>query len=306
MIQLPMPYIEGWPMLEKLDASGKVVQTVGPWRNTITNAGLNNIMSGSGASDIREIAAHGKVGTGTAPIAESTGTLPGYTTSVSRTGAVQLTLQDSALPYYAEMVAQFNFAVGAVVGTFGCVGISSSAGGSIHAASQIKDTEGNPTTITLLAEEQLRLTYRIRLYAPLDVSVPVSVMINGNPVDATLYTRNFTANTAFRLGKVNSMTLADAPNYPVPSSVLDTNQSYGSGANLVSGTTTMAAYVSGSFTRRTTTLLTSTQGNYARGINVIRFGDAFVRDIVLDTPVMKTNLHSFEFGADCGIARYTP
>ena len=57
-----------------------------------------------------------------------------------------------------------SFSLGQVVGTFSEVGIFNS--GILVAGQLIKDAMGNPTTVTVLADEQLTITYTLELTVP--------------------------------------------------------------------------------------------------------------------------------------------
>lgn len=62
---------------------------------------------------------------------------------------------------------EFTFPLGSKVGTFSEVGLYSEASGGIFVAGQlIKDEFGNPTTITLLADEQLIVAYTLEWTVP--------------------------------------------------------------------------------------------------------------------------------------------
>lgn len=64
-------------------------------------------------------------------------------------------------------VRTMSFSLGSTTGTFSEVGISTSSNGSGFIAGQlIKDALGNPTTITVLSDEQLRVTYTLELTIP--------------------------------------------------------------------------------------------------------------------------------------------
>lgn len=65
------------------------------------------------------------------------------------------------------LVRGMSFSLGDTTGTFSEVGISTSSNGNNFIAGQlIKDEFGNPTTITVLADEQLSVTYTLELSVP--------------------------------------------------------------------------------------------------------------------------------------------
>jgi len=62
---------------------------------------------------------------------------------------------------------EFAFPLGSKVGTFSEVGVySASSGGTFIAGQLIKDELGNPTTVTVLSDEQLVVTYTIEWVVP--------------------------------------------------------------------------------------------------------------------------------------------
>ena len=68
-------------------------------------------------------------------------------------------------PYYAWKRKTFTFEVGAVVGIVGELAIGwGSSDGEIYSRALARDGNGNPTAITVLADEVLRVTYEHRYY----------------------------------------------------------------------------------------------------------------------------------------------
>jgi len=65
------------------------------------------------------------------------------------------------------LVRTMSFGLGAKVGTFSEVGLfSSSSGGTFIAGQLLKNDQGDPTTITLLSDEQLFVTYTLEWVVP--------------------------------------------------------------------------------------------------------------------------------------------
>lgn len=99
----------------------------------------------------------------------------------------------STPPYYGWKRGTYRFAAGTATGNLSEIGLGASADGTnLFTRSLIKDTNGNPTSITVLADEMLDATYEVRMYPPLDDKVYV---VNISGVDYTF---------TIRAAKVNS------------------------------------------------------------------------------------------------------
>jgi hypothetical protein len=185
-IEVAHPRVQGIFQLTVKDADGNVVREYPEFTNLITNVGLDEMINLNSLSAIRDYA---KVGTGvTAPAAGDT-TLPGFVVSTTSATAYTGTNNTATAPYYYEIVTVYQFVLGAVVGTMGCVGVAHATGALVDAWSQIKDGANNPTTITILAGEQLQVTYRLRYYAP--GTSAGSVTLEGINYPYTVYPHDF-------------------------------------------------------------------------------------------------------------------
>lgn len=90
--------------------------------------------------------------------AQVAGTSTRISNSVTNSGAA---------PYYAQHTVVYRFAQGAAAGNLSEIGVGW-ATGALFSRALILDGLGNPTTITVLADEFLDVTYRIRLYVPMN------------------------------------------------------------------------------------------------------------------------------------------
>lgn len=160
MITLPKFEYAGFKTVERIKA-GIVVERVGPYPNLILDSGLdllgsdrftfaNVMVAGSGSSE---------------PIPAQTqliNKVGGYATSGSP-GAV---IKNTELGYISQ-TRVYTGGIGTFVGNISEIGIGPNTTGlGLFSRSLIKDVEGNPTTITLLSDEQLRVTYELRVYQP--------------------------------------------------------------------------------------------------------------------------------------------
>jgi hypothetical protein len=131
--------------------------------NLVTDVGLNRIGSGAYFS-----ACH--VGTdNTAPLVSDT-ILGGFVAGSSTIQASNYGAQSTA-PYYGWATVTYRFAEGAATGNLSEVGTASARtnGGAtvLFSRALILDELGDPTTVTVLSDEVLDVSYEIRLYPDL-------------------------------------------------------------------------------------------------------------------------------------------
>ncbi|KQQ60166.1 hypothetical protein ASF84_05520 [Pseudomonas sp. Leaf127] len=283
--------VEGFYTLTifKADKNGEIIpdsgrQPVPTFRNLITNGGLDRM----GASGDYTYAC--QVGSGSTPATATDGSLvsriAGTTSLLSNiTGA------SPSSPYYAHTTLNYQFSAGIATGNISEVGVGWGVTGSLFSRALIVDGSGSPTTITVLADEILQVSYQIRYYAP-TVDVSGSLSINGGTVNWVsraaaanseqywrgagyisealstdgLYVRAFD-------GEINALTTGSPAGASAQrSSVLDT------------------AYSAGSYARAGTVTWGIADANFATGIKsvLVKKGIGSYQ-IGFSTPIMKTN-----------------
>lgn len=136
------------------------------FENLILDSGLNRLGSNQSIFD------GACVGTGTTAPANSQTSLANMlrvtTTQQARTELAGST----TAPYYAEGRIIYRFAAGTAAGNLSEVGLGwgANAGANTMAGlwcrALIKDSEGNPTTITVLSDEVLDIVYTLQLHPP--------------------------------------------------------------------------------------------------------------------------------------------
>lgn len=144
---------------------------------------FNNIITNNGKNDFADtlfgtISAYAHCGTGTTAEAAGDTALETFVASTNSVVSSSESVQSTA-PYYSKMVKTFRFGVGAAEGNISEVGISTQATtGDLFSRSLVKDGGGSPTTITVLSDEWLDVTYEFRVY-------PDGVTAGGAAEDAT-------------------------------------------------------------------------------------------------------------------------
>lgn len=150
--------------------------------NLLTDVGLELL----GTSNI---AACCHVGTGTSTPAFTDSTLAAWkATNSSKVGDGFYTgspygANGVTPPYYGWNRGTYRFAAGSATGNITEVGLSNTnTNTNMTCRALVKDGAGNPTTITVLSDEILDVTYEIRMYAP-SADATYNVTISG-----TVYT----------------------------------------------------------------------------------------------------------------------
>ncbi len=231
--------------------------------NLITNGGLDML---GGSNPFLSTCAVGSGNTAPANTDTTLAALVGTTNSIlTKNFATQ-----STAPYYGSTIYQYDFAAGTATGNLSEVGVGTSAT-ALFSRALILDASGNPTTITVLSNESLYVTYQVQQYVP-TVDVVGTVTIAGVNYSYTCRAANATA-------VFWALQQDDAPQ-AVYCAV--SNGTIGAITGTISGTTATAGayypgtYTSGSYTLQTTLDFGLTNGNVAGGITAleVQFGSA--------------------------------
>ncbi len=145
----------------------EVKRETGWFKNLITDGGLNRIGSGAIGSLVY-------VGSGSAAPSFTDTALQSVVASTGMTSN-DFGAQGSA-PYFSWARVTYRFGTGVAAGNLSEVGIGWSGG--LFSRSLIRDSNGDPTTLTILSDEVLDVVYELRLYPPL-VDQTFNVVISG-------------------------------------------------------------------------------------------------------------------------------
>lgn len=150
--------------------------------NLITDNGLNRMATMS----VGTLCSACSVGTGTAAPQASDTQLQARLATRNNDQQYSRINSTGGAPYWTETQRRYRFSPGVAVGNISEVGVgpdsynspNNEVGGSLFSRSLIKDINGNPTTITVLADETLDIFYKLRRYTdPSDV--PFSINMGG-------------------------------------------------------------------------------------------------------------------------------
>lgn len=182
--------LEGWYTLRAIRRSGRVTRErtfkveacreLPPFRNLITDLGLNRFGSTGGNS----LYTRCHVGTGTATPSVTDTQLQNFLAAVSTSSPTTAIANSGAPDYYAYRTFTWTSAIGALGNNnLTEIGISGQNGnGLLFSRELIRDSGGNPTAFPISSDEQLEVTYELRLYPNL-TDVPATVMVGSNSHD---------------------------------------------------------------------------------------------------------------------------
>lgn len=280
--------------------------------NIFTDNGLNKIA----ASIYSDVSGYCHCGTGTAAENASDVSLATFLAATSNITANSETAQGSP-PYYGKSTKTWRFAQGAAEGIIAEVGISDQATtGDLISRARVKDGGGTPTTIEVLSDEWLDVTYEFRLY-PDHVSADGtgSVDYSGDSYDYTIRAANVTNYLYLR-----------ALHCRAQGAVIGVSQgaAYGSGAALGAVTSTptgassdtiaassgsawsASSYSNGTFTRDISLTIDPTDGNTTGGVKALMFYTGLGSYQILFDPIIpKTVIKQWVFVATLAWTRAT-
>lgn len=149
--------------IEVLDSNGSVLREIDPFNNLITDIGLARLGVDGSSTPIFNIC---RVGVGTATPQMSDVALQ---SQIASTTGVLVDRNRNLEDGYAYATYSYTFPMGAVVGNIAEVGTGwhATALDTLFSRARILDGNGNPTTITVLEDEILRVTWEYRMYWPL-------------------------------------------------------------------------------------------------------------------------------------------
>lgn len=288
----------------------KVVKETGWMPNLITNAGMdyigtsNLLYNNSGRRSFF-------VGSGNTPPAFTDTSLETQIAwAETGTGGTAANGTNGTYAYY-QYTKQFS--QGAAAGNIAEVGFGPTELDPLFSRALVVDSGGNPTTITVLSDEFLTLTYEVRVYIPqtdytstmdfivdgVAVTTDITVRANGVLDDYYWGAENYGTvdGGAYDIARVDNLTMGGIE-------VVD--QGGTQSLNNDSFSITADPYVSGSWERTATATVGINTGNYAEGINYFQWDKAVgVGSFKMNfTPALaKDNTKEIKFNVGCSWTR---
>ncbi len=291
--------VAGWYRVQVFSKEGKLRKEL-EFENLVTNIGLNRIATGSAFNGCA-------IGSGTV-VPSTTDTqlqsLGAYTTNItSATNGMQISFS----PFYGWSRKKFRFVAGTLNGNYSEIGVGW-ANNQMFSRSLIRDGNDNPTTITVLSDEYLDVTYEVRLYIPTTDVVTVAgltglsdtITVTRRPIFITQVGSNTNAGYKGWTPLDDSNTLGgscaalrdNSAFYPTSYTQLLPMTTPSSSVSTISGgpvALSTAAYVNNSLQRSFTMSFSTTTyvGTYQHF--VLEFGMCGCFQYLFSTPIVKTS-----------------
>lgn len=305
IVELPTarPRAGGWFKLDAIRPDGRVRPLAGWFPNLITDPGLNRIGTGSYLT-----ACH--VGTNNTAPANGDTALAGYVAGTTTIQAGSSGAQASA-PYYGWRRRTYRFPIGAAAGNIAEVGIATQAafaGAIMFSRALVLDEFGDPSTVTVQADEVLDVTYELRLYPPLVDETGTFTVTGSGSHDYTLRASSVTSETAWGgvLGSVASLHPYGTAHVQVYNGTIGAITSSPSGS---SGNTSAVnnAYSNNSLTLTGYGSFGLNAGNLSGGISAVRYITSLgAYQYSLDPIINKTDTKTLVLTNRISWSRYTP
>lgn len=267
--------------VERIKAgTGEVVQSL-EFKNLITDLGLNALGT-TPTSGFTYVSTNS-----TAPSVLDT-TLPGFLAATSTVSATT-GANTNVSPYWVEQSTTRRFAAGAAAGNLTKVGIgwTPNSVDGLWSSALIVDGSGNPTTITVLPDEFLDVTYTLRYYPPLtDSSYTVTINGTAHTISArvsSVTTRRVDIAQYFMKLQSSALSLYSGAGIALgPVTGVPT----GAASSTSGGAVSLVAYVNNSLQRTGSVSLGLSSGNLAGGITGMRLSMPSSSALACDTQMV--------------------
>ncbi|UOO93407.1 hypothetical protein [Vitreoscilla stercoraria] len=267
--------------------------------NIVLNSGLDLMAAGSWFGGIA-------LGTGNStPVVTQTDLDARFAASTTQQGST-VNGVSSEVPYYGFSRKTFRFAAGVFNNTIlSEVGIlSGNTSSAIINRALITDAQGNPTSITMLADEYLDVTVEVRVYPNASDQVGSIAIMNRDQVAQTVnYTirpANINQAASYKIGTNMRASVGTNGNaLATYSGAIGAAEYIPSGTNRWTSTASaithnIASYVGGSFKTVHTVSLPVEQGNTTFSSMLI-YTPLGLYQIGFDTPISKVNTQTMRF-----------
>lgn len=267
--------LQGFYKMEARKPDGRIRPLTGWFPNLITNGGLDQYAQTAFFNTC-------VVGTGnTAPAFTDTQlvTQVGSTTS---TNFINSRSAQSTSPYFGSTQVQFNFPAGTATGNLSEVGLGNTAT-TLFSRALILDNLGSPTTITILSNESLYVTYQLNTYVP-TTDFTTSLTLNAVSYAFTLRAANATSASdwAYSVPDPGFLFGDGGPGGGNFSSLVVSNGALGAITGTITGTRSGAgsaghsAYTNGTYSWAVSATWGLTNGNVSGGVTAgeLLFGNS--------------------------------
>lgn len=269
----------------KTSANGEVIEDskviAADWfPNLILNQGLDLI----GSLNSSNFNTFCQVGSGSTTPANTQTTLVSRIAGSNTYQASSYGTNNTISPYYGWNKLTYRFIAGVATGNISELGIAGATSTLLFSRALVLDGLGAPTTITVLSDEVLDVSYEFRLYPDLtDHSSSFVLATDGGTYDYTIratgisasVNTNYDNQSAFRSGLYTNVSGFPNVNVAAETNVLlSLLSAYSTGGTSVSTAGTLATYTNGNYYRDCTVVIDLNFGNFTTGIGRIVFNSS--------------------------------
>lgn len=271
-IEVNAPQMSGWFKIEAVNSQTGQKRLLADWfPNLITEGGLERLGTAS-------IILACQVGSGNAAPTVNDNQLQARVAGTTTIQAFGFSAQPTA-PYYGVITNTYRFAAGAAAGNLAEVGVGWTTTATLFSRALILDGGGNPTTITVLSNEFLDVSYELRLYPPLTDS-NFQLVISGVTYTCVMRASKVTSSeewSRWSAGIIGGN--AQAFNFVAYNAAIGAITSGPSGTSGSCSSFSLASYSANSKQRDITINFDLNAGNVAGGIASVQFGSG-CRDLL--------------------------
>lgn len=220
--------------------------------NMVLNSGLVAMLRAPGG-DSAFVVIRPVCGTGSAPVSPTDTSLSTFRAGGSSNASSNVTTRNATVsPYYIKHAWVWQFTAGSASGNITEVGaaLTNSTPNSstpLFSRALVTDSSGAPSSITVLEDEVLQITYELFIYVPGEATGSFTQTIHGTPVTTDFVIRPALLLTASDLGAASSSVTGFPAIYPAGGGVSDQRVQASSGS-----IGTVTEKISGTLTRMDT------------------------------------------------------
>lgn len=290
--------------------TGEITKQTKPFKNLITNSGLDYIFIGfPGPFSILQSFQGAYVGTGTTTPAFTDTTLTtflaGVNSSVGASSPMSFWVYVAGTPPYWTSTGSWTFPAGSATGTLAEVGIggviSTSPNYILQSHALIVDGGGTPTTITVLSTEALTLTYTLNLYWDTTTHTG-TISISGVTYNISWLPQSINSPS----GTPGNSAIGPSLRLTGYNGSIGTYLSNPTGSNGTNNDTgSVGSYTTGTYYLDITYTCDINHLNFTGGITVLTISSNYHKFQIGFTPAIpKDNTKSFTFVNRIAVARY--
>lgn len=274
----------------KVFKSGVLQRETGWFDNLITNGGLDSITQQT--APFR----YAQVGTGSATPAFTDTALASRITFAD--GGVSTSSESfDTTNRYLRLNWTYTFSGGSAAGNIAEVGIDhNTAGTTLFSRALVLDSFGNPTTITVLSDEDLVVVYQLQIKQP---TVDFTGSISGNTYTIRASRVATSADPGWVAGGTREqfVVVANSNIYTAYTGTIGTITGFPSGtaSNASGGAVVNSAYTPGSYQREGKITWSTAQANFDIKSFAWAFGPTYWQ-MELGTAITKTSSQTFRLG----------